>query len=360
MCVQNDITMLADVFTNFRNLVLEIYHLELAWLLTTPGLVWQAALEKATVKFDLLTDINMLLIREKGMRGEASHAVHWYTKADNKNMQNYYKNKKPSSLKYWNVHNLDGWAMYKKFLVNDLKWVTDISEFNENVIEGYNDESDEQCFLEVDVQYPGNFHNLHNNLPFLPEKMEIKKVGKLEANLHDKGEYVIYKRNLKKALNHELVLKKVHKIIKFNQEAWLKPYIDMNSELRKKAKNNFKKDSFKLMINAVFAKTMEIMRKYRDIKLLNKLSCNKIFVWQFISNKNEKNVKHIQQVSKIVMYEFFYDYVKLKYWQKTKLCYMHTDSFLVYIKTDEFYKDITVDIKNKVSYFELLIRKTIG
>ena len=70
----------------------------------------------------------------------------------------------------------------------------------------------------------------------------------------------------------------MHKIIKFNQEAWLKPYIDMNSELRKKAKNNFKKDSFKLMINAVFAKTMEIMRKYRDIKLLNKLSCNKIFV----------------------------------------------------------------------------------
>ena len=169
--------------------------------------------------------------------------------------------------------------MYKKFLVNDLKWVIDISKFNENVIEGYNDESDEQYFLEVDVQYPGNFHNLHNNLPFLPEKMEIKKVGKLEANLHDKGEYVIYKRNFKKALNHELVLKKVHKIIKFNQEAWLKPYIDMNSELRKKAKNNFKKDSFKLMINAVFAKTMEIMRKHRDIKLVNnKLSCNKIFV----------------------------------------------------------------------------------
>ena len=225
LCVQNDITMLADVLTNFRNSVLEIYHLELPWLLTTPGLVWQATLEKATVKFDLLTDINMLLIREKGMRGEASHAVHWYTKADNKNMQNYYKNKKPSSLKYWNVHNLDGWAMYKKFLVNDLKWVIDISEFNENVIEGYNDESDEQYFLEVDVQYPGNFHNLHNNLPFLPKKMEIKKVGKLEANLHDKREYVIYKRNLKKALNHELVLKKVHKIIKFNKEAWLKPYI---------------------------------------------------------------------------------------------------------------------------------------
>ena len=137
----------------------------------------------------------------------------------------------------------------------------------------------------------------------------------------------------------------MHKIIKFNQEAWLKPYIDLNSELRKKAKNNFKKDSFKLMINAVFAKTMEIMRKYRDIKLVNnKLSCNKIFVWQFISNRNEKKVKHIQKLSKIVMYYFYYDYIKLKYQQKPKLYYMDTDSFLAYIKTDEIYKDITVDI----------------
>ena len=135
----------------------------------------------------------MLSIREKGIRGETSHAIHRYTKADNKNMQNYYKNKKPSSLKYWNVNNLDGWAVYKKFLVNDLKWVIDIFEFNENVIEGYNDESDEQYFLEADVQYPGNVHNLHNNLPFLPEKMDIKKVGKLEANLHEKGEHIIKK-----------------------------------------------------------------------------------------------------------------------------------------------------------------------
>ena len=84
--------------------------------------------------------------------------------------------------------------------------------------------------------------------------MKIEKVEKLVANLHDKTEYVIHIRNLKHTLNHVLVLKKLHRIIKFNQNTWLKPYIDMNTDLRKKAKNNFEKGFFKLMNNAVFGK----------------------------------------------------------------------------------------------------------
>ena len=117
-------------------------------------------------------------------------------------------------------------------------------------------------------KYTEKLHELHNDLPFLPERMKIEKVEKLVANLHDKTEYVIHIRNLKQALNHGLVLKKVHRVIKFNQNAWLKPYIDMNTDLRKKAKNDFEKDFFKLMNNAVFGKTMENVRKHRDIKLV--------------------------------------------------------------------------------------------
>ena len=85
-------------------------------------------------------------------------------------------------------------------------------------------------------------------------------------NLHDEKEYVIHIRNLKQELNHVLVLKKVHGVMKFNQKVWLKPYIDRNTELRKKAKNDFEKDFFKLMNNSVFGKTMENVKKHRDIK----------------------------------------------------------------------------------------------
>ena len=116
--------------------------------------------------------------------------------------------------------------------------------------------------------YNEKLHELHNDLPFLPERMKIEKFEKLVANLHDKFEYVALIRNLKQALNHGLVLKKVHKLIKFNQNAWLKPYIDVNTDLRKEAKNIIEKDFFKLMNNIVFGKTIENVRKHRDIKLV--------------------------------------------------------------------------------------------
>ena len=100
------------------------------------------------------------------------------------------------------------------------------------LLKKYNEESDEGYSLEVDVQYPEKLHELHNDLPFSPERMKIGKVEKFVTNLHDKTEYVIHIRNLKQALNHGLILKKVHRKIKFNQKAWLKPYIDMNTKLR--------------------------------------------------------------------------------------------------------------------------------
>ena len=126
------------------------------------------------------------------------------------------KNKEPSYLHYWNVNNLYGWVMSQKLSVNIFEWIKDTSQFNEDFIKNYNEESDEGYFLEVDVQYLEKLHELHNDLPFLPERMKIEKVEKLVANLHDKTEYVIHIRNLKQALNHGLVLKKVHRVIKLN------------------------------------------------------------------------------------------------------------------------------------------------
>ena len=98
--------------------------------------------------------------------------------------------------------------------------------------------------------------------------MEINKCKKLVCNLYNKKKYVVHINPLKQALNHGLKLKKIHRVSEFNQEAWLKPYTDMNTELRKLAKYDFEKDLFKLMNKSVFGKTMENIRKHRDIKLV--------------------------------------------------------------------------------------------
>ena len=163
----------------------------------------------------------MLLMVEKGTRREICHSIYRYAKANNKYMKDYDKNKESSYLQYWDVNNLYGWAMSQKLPVNNFEWIKDTSQFNEDFIKNYNEESDEGYFLEVDVQYLEKLHELHNDLPFLPERMKIEKVEKLVANLHDKTEYVIHTRNSKQALNHGLALKKVNSVIKFNQNTWL-------------------------------------------------------------------------------------------------------------------------------------------
>ena len=120
------------------------------------------------------------------------------------------------------------------------EWIKDTSQFNEDFTRTYNEKSDKRYSLEVDVQYTEKLHELHN-LSFLPKRKETEKIEKLVANLHDKTKYVIHIRNLKQALNHGLVLKKIHRMIRLNQNFRLKSYIDMNIDLGKKAKQDFKK-----------------------------------------------------------------------------------------------------------------------
>ena len=186
----------------------------------------------------------------------------------------------------------------------------------------------------------------------------MKKFEKLVANLYDKTEYIIHVRNLKQALNHVLILKKVHRAIKFNQKAWLKPYNDMSTKLRQKAKNNLEKDFRKLVNNAVFGKTMENARKHRNIKFVTterrryylvseqnyhttkffkeNLLAIEMKKTQTLMNKSVCLGFSILDLRKTVMYEFWYDYVNPKYDENAKLCYMDTDSFIVHINTDVF------------------------
>ena len=204
----------------------------------------------------------MLLMIEARIRDGMCQSVHRYAKANNEYMKNYDKSIEPSYLMYLDTNNLYGWAMSKKLPVNGFKWENDLSTFNEIFLKNYNENSNVGYFLEVDIEYPKQLWSSHKDLPFLPERKKLEKVEKLVCSIEDKEKYVIHIRALKQALNHGLVLKDVHRVIKFNQEAWLKPYIDMNTKLRKEVKNEFEKDFFKLINNSVFGKAMENVRKH--------------------------------------------------------------------------------------------------
>ena len=203
----------------------------------------------------------------EGIRGEICHSIHRYAKANNKYMKNYNNNEESSYIQYLDANNLYGWAISKKLPVNGFKWL-DNDKINEEFIKNYNENDKKGYILEVDFKYPKTLHDLHSDLPFLPERMEINKCKKLVCNLYDKKKCVVHIKSLKHALNHGLKLEKIHGIIEFNQEAWLKPYIDMNTELKKLARNDFEKELFKLMNNSIFGKSMGNIRKHRDIKLV--------------------------------------------------------------------------------------------
>ena len=242
----------------------------------------------------------MLLMVEKGNIGEMCHAMHRYAKENNKYMENHDKNKESFYIQFLDANNLYGWEMSQKLPVDDFKWKKNMLKFNEDFIKNYDEDSNKGYILEVDVKYPKRLHNLHSYLPFLPEGIKINKYNRLVCNLYDKNSLAVHIRSLKQALDHGIILKKVQKIIQFKQEAWLKEYINTSIKLRTEAKNDFEKDFFKLMNNSVFGKTMENVRKRKNIKLVttdNKRNywCQSLIILQqntfqkLISNLNKKN-----------------------------------------------------------------------
>ena len=365
-----DVLLLADVFENFRDVCLKNYGLDPVYYYTAPGLAWDACLKITGVSLELLSDPDILLMIEKGIRGGISIISNRYGEANNKYMKDYDKTKPSKFLMYLDANNLYGWAMSQKLPVHSFKWMSNKeleNIFNNQIVQVW---EKTPCILEVDLEYLEELHDLHNDYPLCPERVECNhRVKKLIPNLRHKNNYIIHYKNLMQCLRLGMKLKKIHNGIKFIESAWLKPYIDKNVILRTQAKNNFEKDFFKLMNNAVFGKTMENIRNRVNIKLvkteeeLKKLTAKPNYESRKIFNENLVSVHMkntsltmkkpvylgmcILDLSKTLMFDFHYKYIKPKYGDRAKLLFTDTDSFLYEIQTEDFYKDISGDVKEK-------------
>ena len=411
-----DVMGLADVFEEFRTICLKDYELDPVGYLGLPGFGWDAMLKKTHVNLDLFSDPEMYQFCEAGKRGGISMAGHRYCKANNpdllpeapeehravheKNVKrtldkstapkeylhwckaNGYDAAKPTTWIYYiDANNLYGWAMCRKLPHKNFRWV-ETSEFDAFAAQ----DGDEACLVEVDLAYPDHLHNEHSNLPLAPElvtitepmlsdyslktkrQMENKKADqelrkissrKLVPHLGPRKHYIVHSANLKFYLQHGMVLEKVHRVLKFEQTAWLKPWIDFNTAKRAQAKNEFEKDFYKLMNNAVFGKTMEDVRgrtKCRFITTEEKYCKatgrpNYKYTMDFgtedfrivmeDSEKVELNKPiytgiTVLDTSKLRMYEFLYDVIQPLFgYQNVRLGKMDTDSFMLDITCED-------------------------
>jgi hypothetical protein len=314
--LKTDIALLTDIFEDFRKMAKKTYGLDPLWYYTAPGLSLDAELKFTRVKLDQITDPDMYLMIEKNIRGGICMAVTRYAKANNPHLKDYDPNKEKSYFRYWDANNLYGSAMRKPLPVQNFKWMT------EDQFEKWRDYP---CFLEVDLEYPDDLHDLHNDYPLAPERMKIGKVDKLICNLNNKERYVVHHKTLKFYLRLGLKLKKIQRGIEFDEEDWLKPYIAKNTEERQKVKSKSEKNFFKLMNNAVFGKTMENVRNRVDVRMatskkqINNLARKTNYQSFNIISENLTSVRMkldkpiylgatILDLSKVEIYDFWYNY----------------------------------------------------
>ena len=379
---RTDVLLLADVFETFRKTCMGQYSLDPAHYYTSPGLSWDALLKKTGVELELLTDYDQHLFIEKGMRGGISMVSKRYAKANNPKVEGYNSSKPNTHILYLDANNLYGWAMSQPLPTGGFQWVDDCDGLAEAIIEHPAD-SLVGYILEVDLEYPRELHEVHNAYPLAPERMVVKKewmseyqhelldvgvasseVEKLVPNLYNKNSYVLHYRNLQLYLSLGMKLTKVRRALRFQQSRWMEPYIRLNTELRKKATSGFEKDLFKLMNNSVFGKTMENLRKRVNVKLVradeddrlrrliaspsyaranifdNDLAAIRMHKSRLLLNRPVYVGMSVLDLSKHLMYDFYYNELKKQYGEHCQLLYTDTDSLLLEIQTEDVYKDM--------------------
>ena len=409
--LRTDVLLLADVFESFRGTCQTNYGLDPCHYYSAPGLSWDALLKMTNINLDLISDIDQQLFIEKGMRGGISTITHRHAVANNKYMKGYNPELESSYLMYLDANNLYGWAMSQSLPTGDFKWIPseDFEDPEDFILENYTNDTRKGVILEVDLEYPEELHDFHNDYPLAPEKILITddmlskyckdlkekenissgRVHKLVPNLRNKEKYVLHYRNLQLYLSLGMKLTKIHRVLEFTQRPWMKRYIDLNTEKRTMAKNSFEKDFFKLMNNSVFGKTMENLRKRSNIHLetdpnhLLKLTRQPTYVSSKIFDENLVGVQMkkvrlvldkpsyvgfcILDMSKTLMYDFHYNYIRKKY-PEAKLLFTDTDSLFYHIKAEYLYSDLykdkdlfdNSDYPKSSKFFFLENKKVIG
>ena len=264
----------------FISTCLKYYGLDPCHYFSAPGLSWGAMLKMTAVTLEKIGNPDKYLFFEQGMRGGVSYINKRYSEAS--------KNK---NILYLDMNNLFGHAMSQYLPYANFKWVKNIDKIKQKIMNIKSNNSSTGYILEVALEYPQELHGIHNDYPLAPEKSNISKewlsdyclkianvhnittgtVKKLVPNLMNKNNYVIHYRNLQQCLELGMKFNKIHRILKFKQKDWMKPYIDFNTQKRKDTTNNTDKNQFKLLDNAVYGKTIGNTRKKKSCKKQSRL-----------------------------------------------------------------------------------------
>ena len=366
-----DVTLLADVFQDFRELCYSNYLLDPLYTFTSPGFSWECMLLHTQVQMDLITDYDMYLFMEQGIRGGLVQSNVRFIQSNNPGLEkrsDYDPDKETSHIMYFDCNSLYATSLSHHLPVGDLQWVEDVQSIDWR---NTSPTSEKGYILEVDVKVPQEVHDKLNDYPPLPQKEcpPGNNQTKLLATLRDKSKYIAHYTILQQAESLGLVVTKVYRAVQFKQTAYLKDYVNLNTRLRQQATTDFHKDLFKLFSNVIYGKSLQAEKNKLNVKVITDpaaflretskvtyVGFNLVNENMAIINLAKRQVtlkrpiylgQSVLDVSKRIMYDLYYNLLKDTF-TDTRLVYTDTDSFVIYTKE----RDVTQALASKADHFD--------